>query len=427
MESSVVRMVQPPLPVSPAPAPPQCPELDLSLMLSPERPGGQQTRTQQVCFGPSPDSSLDQPPVTMAIHYSNQSAVEKQHSKLKGEHGGVSDQSDGQLTEGVELNTTLALKTELLQLEKAEFNSQDAVRERLQNSTTVQECVRTRAAEGVNFPRSHHLYRALVSVSLSQDELIAQALRDRPVLAPPTTSHLSKDGSGSGWCGACENENGSYNWDYSDYWAGRSSAFSHSELVAVTTLCVPLLLLGLMGNILTILVVWLRPQMRSTTYFYLSSMAVSDIMMLVLMPLDLYKLWWYRPWFLGDVVCKLSQFVSECCTFSSILHMTALGAERYVGVCFPLRARLLVTRGRVRVLIGALWGVAALSAGPVLVLVGVERVEGNLTECRVTRWAESSGLMVGMLWLSNLYFIIPLTTLTLLYTLIARRLRQRRH
>ncbi|KAM9444708.1 growth hormone secretagogue receptor type 1 [Clarias gariepinus] len=238
---------------------------------------------------------------------------------------------------------------------------------------------------------------------------------------------LAQDGSGSGWCGACENENESYNSDYSDYLAGLPSAFRHSELVAVTTLCVPLLVLGLMGNILTILVVWLRPQMRSTTYFYLSSMAVSDIMMLVLMPLDLYKLWWYRPWFLGDAVCKLSQFVSECCTFSSILHMTALGAERYVGVCFPLRARLLVTRGRVRVLIGALWAVAALSAGPVLVLVGVERVEGNLTECRVTRWAESSGLMVAMLWLSNLYFIIPLTTLTLLYTLIARRLRQRRH
>ncbi|XP_046725258.1 growth hormone secretagogue receptor type 1-like isoform X1 [Silurus meridionalis] len=232
---------------------------------------------------------------------------------------------------------------------------------------------------------------------------------------------------GSGWCGGCEKENGSSYWDYSDYWSGLSSAFSHSELVAVTTLCVPLLVLGLMGNILTILVVWLRPQMRSTTYFYLSSMAMSDIMMLVLMPLDLYKLWWYRPWFLGDAVCKLSQFVSECCTFSSILHMTALGAERYVGVCFPLRARLLVTRGRVRVLIGALWGVAALSAGPVLVLVGAEPVDGNLTECRVTRWAESSGLMVAMLWLSNLYFIVPLTTLTLLYTLIARRLRQRRH
>ncbi|KAM9444714.1 protein phosphatase 1 regulatory subunit 35 [Clarias gariepinus] len=199
MESTVARMVLPPLPVSPAPAPPQCPELDLSLTLSPERPGGhaaaealrrQQTRTRQVRFALSPDSSPDQPPVTMAT-----AAAEKQHGKLKGENGNVSDWSDGQLTEGVELNTTLALKAELLQLKKAEFNSQGAVQERLQNSTTVQECVKTRAAEGVNFPRSHHLYRALVSVSLSHDELIAQALRDRPVLAPPTTSHHSKSRS----------------------------------------------------------------------------------------------------------------------------------------------------------------------------------------------------------------------------------------
>ncbi|XP_062872063.1 growth hormone secretagogue receptor type 1-like [Trichomycterus rosablanca] len=229
------------------------------------------------------------------------------------------------------------------------------------------------------------------------------------------------EGSSDGWCAGCYNESGG-----AAHWAGLS-IFSRWELVVVTTLCVALLVLGLMGNILTILVVCLRPQMRSTTYLYLSSMAVSDIMMLALMPLDLYKLWWYRPWLLGNAVCKLSQFVSECCTFSSILHMTALGAERYVGVCFPLRARLLVTRGRVRALIAVLWLVAAVSAGPVLVLVGVEPEDDGMMECRVTRWAESSELMVAMLWLSNLYFIVPLTALTLLYTLIARRLRRRKH
>ncbi|XP_030630824.1 growth hormone secretagogue receptor type 1 [Chanos chanos] len=168
--------------------------------------------------------------------------------------------------------------------------------------------------------------------------------------------------------------------------------------------------------------------MRSTTYLYLSSMAVSDILILLLMPLDLYKLWRYRPWLLGDAVCKLSQFVSEGCTFSSILHMTALGAERYLAVCFPLRARLLVTRGRVRALIAGLWVVALLSAGPVWALVGVEQLdEGGVTECRCTQYALSSGLLAAMLWLSNLYFLIPLCLLSLLYGLIARRLCLRRH
>ncbi|XP_063042913.1 growth hormone secretagogue receptor type 1-like [Engraulis encrasicolus] len=224
-------------------------------------------------------------------------------------------------------------------------------------------------------------------------------------------------------------------WEYwdedDDYWSQSQSLFSDTELVVVTSLCVPLLLLGLAGNALTILVVWRCPQMRSTTYLYLGSMAVSDILILLLMPLDLYKLWRYRPWLLGEAVCKLSMFASECCTFSSILHMTALGAERYLAVCFPLRARLLVTRGRVRVLLAGLWGVAIACAAPVLAMVGVEQLEvggeeGGVSECRCTQEAVDSGLLVAMLWLSNLYFLVPLGLLSLLYGLIARRLFLRR-
>lgn len=50
-----------------------------------------------------------------------------------------------------------------------------------------------------------------------------------------------------------------------------------------------LMIFGLLGNMLTILVVWLRPYMRSSTYLYLSSMAVSDMLILLLQPLELYK------------------------------------------------------------------------------------------------------------------------------------------
>ncbi|KAK7940196.1 hypothetical protein WMY93_003522 [Mugilogobius chulae] len=143
--------------------------------------------------------------------------------------------------------------------------------------------------------------------------------------------------------------------------------FGLIELVCVTIIYIPLMLLGLLGNILTILVVWLRPHMRTSTYLYLSSMAVSDLLILLLLPLDLYKLWRPRPWPLGDLVCKLTMFLSECCTFCTILHITF----------YLWRAKTLVTRQRTRVLIGCLWLGAALSAAPVLVMVGVEEVQGE--------------------------------------------------
>ncbi|CAL9693531.1 unnamed protein product [Knipowitschia caucasica] len=153
--------------------------------------------------------------------------------------------------------------------------------------------------------------------------------------------------------------------------------FGRIELVCVTIIYIPLMLLGLLGNILTILVVCLRPHIRTCSYLYLSSMAVSDLLILLLMPLDLYKLWRPRPWTLGDLLCKLTMFLSECCTFCTILHITFLSLERYLAVCWPITAKTLVTRRRTKIVIGCLWLGAALSAAPVLVMVGVEEVQAE--------------------------------------------------
>uniref|UniRef100_A0A3P9LH00 Growth hormone secretagogue receptor type 1 n=1 Tax=Oryzias latipes TaxID=8090 RepID=A0A3P9LH00_ORYLA len=207
--------------------------------------------------------------------------------------------------------------------------------------------------------------------------------------------------------------------------------------VCVTIIYVPLMLFGLLGNILTILVVWLRPHMRSSTYLYLSSMAISDLLILLLLPLDLYKLWRPRPWPLGDLACKLTMFLSECCTFCTILHITFLSLERYVAVCWPITAKTLVTRRRTRVIIGCLWLGAAVSAAPVLLMVGDGETEDRKSsgssegdregeadrrECRCTQYAISSGLLSAMMILSNLYFLVPLSILGLVYSLIGRTL-----
>ncbi|XP_032392325.1 growth hormone secretagogue receptor type 1-like [Etheostoma spectabile] len=169
--------------------------------------------------------------------------------------------------------------------------------------------------------------------------------------------------------------------------------FGLIELVCVTVIYIPLMLFGLLGNILTILVVWLRPHMRSSTYLYLSSMAVSDLLILLLLPLDLYKLWRPRPWPLGDLACKLTMFLSECCTFCTILHITFLSLERYLAVCWPITAKTLVTRRRTRALIGCLWLGAAVSAAPVLLMVGVEDVGGE--ELGIGGWREDRGWTTG--------------------------------
>ncbi|XP_041034803.1 growth hormone secretagogue receptor type 1-like [Carcharodon carcharias] len=201
-------------------------------------------------------------------------------------------------------------------------------------------------------------------------------------------------------------------------------------LVAVTTVCVLLFAVGVVGNIITILLVAGYREMKSTTNLYLSSMALSDLLIFMCMPLDLYKSWKRGPWRLGSLLCKLPQFVSEGCTFGSTLHLTALSVERYIAVCFPLKAKVLATRSRVKGVILALWTVALASAGPVVALVGVEFENSTdpaqTSECRCTKHGVRSGLLSAMLWLSSLYFFLPACCLTVLYGLIGRKLWRRR-
>ncbi|TNN30333.1 Growth hormone secretagogue receptor type 1 [Liparis tanakae] len=207
--------------------------------------------------------------------------------------------------------------------------------------------------------------------------------------------------------------------------------YSIPLLTGITIACTMLFPVGVAGNVMTILVVGKYRDMRTTTNLYLCSMAVSDLLIFLCMPLDLYRMWRYRPWRFGAVLCKLFQFVSESSTYSTILSITALSVERYLAICFPLRAKALVTKRRVRALILILWTVSLFSAGPVFVMVGVERDDvvvvatngtrgwaeaeaeaGDTRECTMTHYAVESGLMGAMVWLNSVFFFMPVFCLT---------------
>ncbi|KAF0885411.1 CDAC1 protein, partial [Crocuta crocuta] len=197
------------------------------------------------------------------------------------------------------------------------------------------------------------------------------------------------------------------------------SPFPLGALVPVTAVCLGLFAVGVSGNVVTVLLIRRYRDMRTTTNLYLGSMAVSDLLILLGLPFDLYRLWRSRPWVFGQLLCRLSLYLGEGCTYATLLHMTALSVERYLAICRPLRARVLVTRRRVRSLIAALWAVALLSAGPFFFMVGVEQDPG-LDAGRPSP-AQLGALRV-MLWVTTAYFFLPFLCLSVLYGLIGREL-----
>ncbi|XP_029472435.1 growth hormone secretagogue receptor type 1 [Rhinatrema bivittatum] len=206
--------------------------------------------------------------------------------------------------------------------------------------------------------------------------------------------------------------------------------FPAPVLTGITVTCILLFIIGTVGNLMTMLVVYKFKDMRTTTNLYLSSMAFSDLLIFVCMPLDLFRLWQYRPWNFGEFLCKLFQFISESCTYATILNITALSVERYFAICFPLKAKVVITKGRVKLVILALWAVSFVSAGPIFVLIGVEHENGtnplDTNECKIKEYAIKSGLLTIMVWTSSIFFFLPVFCLTVLYSLIGRKLWKRK-
>ncbi|XP_030633277.1 motilin receptor [Chanos chanos] len=210
------------------------------------------------------------------------------------------------------------------------------------------------------------------------------------------------------------------------------SLFPSSTLIPVTIICLLLFIIGVTGNTMTILIIQRFKDMKTTTNLYLSSMAVSDLVIFLSLPFDLYRLWKYVPWVFGELVCRLSHYINEGCTYATILHITALSMERYLAICFPLKAKVVVTKRRVKYVILALWTFALLSAAPMFFLVGVEyenetQPDPDTRQCKHTSYAIDSGLLHTTIWVSTAYFFCPMFCLLFLYGSIGRRLWKTRN
>ncbi|NXV75323.1 GHSR protein, partial [Atlantisia rogersi] len=207
-----------------------------------------------------------------------------------------------------------------------------------------------------------------------------------------------------------------------------SSLFDLHVLVPVTIISILLFFLGVSGNLITIVIFRRSQEMRTTVNMYLSSMALSDTLIFLGLPSDLYRLWKYKPYISGDFLCKFFIYLSETCTYCTILHITTVSVERYFAICFPLKAKATITKCRVKWVILALWGFSFLTAGPILFLFGVEQGNGSLPqeswECRSIERVARTGLLETMTWVSTIYFFFPMLCLTLLYGLICRKLWQ---
>lgn len=196
-------------------------------------------------------------------------------------------------------------------------------------------------------------------------------------------------------------------------------------------------LVGVVGNVLTCTVIARNKVMWTPTNYYLFSLAVSDLLVLLLgMPLELYELWQNYPFLLGRAGCYFKTFIFETVCLASILNVTALSVERYIAVVHPLRAKYVVTRTHAKRVILTVWGVSLLCAVPNTSLHGIfflhshsvgpagqmnlEIPDSAICTLVKPRWIYNLTIQVTTL----LFFVLPMLTISVLYMLIGLQLKR---
>ncbi|XP_008054774.1 neuromedin-U receptor 2 [Carlito syrichta] len=187
---------------------------------------------------------------------------------------------------------------------------------------------------------------------------------------------------------------------------------------------------GVVGNLLVCLVILRHQAMKTPTNYYLFSLAVSDLLVLLLgMPLEVYEMWHNYPFPFGPVGCyfKTALFETVCC--ASILSVTTVSVERYVAILHPFRAKLDSTRRRALRILAAVWGFSILFSLPITCTHGIQLrhfPNGSVVP------GSAICVVITPMWIYNfiiqvtsfLFYILPMAVICVLYYLMGLRLKK---
>ncbi|XP_078266213.1 neuromedin-U receptor 1 [Rhinoraja longicauda] len=233
--------------------------------------------------------------------------------------------------------------------------------------------------------------------------------------------HLSANGSGP-----------EDHWDRGDYLLQHLGPRTWAFFTPACSIYLGIFVVGSIGNALTCFVIARHKVMRTPTNYYLFSLAVADLLVLVVgMPLEVYEMWRNYPFLFGRAGCYFKTFLFETVCFASVLNVTALSVERYIAVLHPLKAKYIVTRSHARRVIAALWALSCALAIPNTSLHGI-----HYLQTRAGEPIPESALCVLLrpLWLYHLviqttalvFYLLPMVTLSALHLLIGLQLRRDR-
>ncbi|KAL4236799.1 Orexin receptor type 2 [Mactra antiquata] len=142
------------------------------------------------------------------------------------------------------------------------------------------------------------------------------------------------------------------------------SELNLKEFVPIVTVYSIIFLVGVSGNILTIIGISTWMKKRSPTYAFIISLSCSDLLLLsICLPLKVTEYFHLGEVF-TEFTCKLSYYLRDFTLTCSVLTLTVISFERYYAICRPFVVQYLCTWERARKIILITWSLSTCLATP---------------------------------------------------------------
>ncbi|XP_071394875.1 dopamine receptor D4b [Centroberyx affinis] len=205
-----------------------------------------------------------------------------------------------------------------------------------------------------------------------------------------------------------------------------STDFSNDTqpVVAATDYNFPALIFGILlivtitgGNVLVCLSVYLEKALKTTTNYFIVSLAFADLLLAVLvLPLFVYAEFQGGVWSLNMLICDGLMTMDVMLCTASIFNLCAISVDRFIAVSIPLNYNRKHVDHRQLVLLSATWLLALAVASPVM--FGINDVpDRDPSECKL----EDDDYVV---YSSVCSFFIPCPIMLLLYFGVFRGLQR---
>ncbi|XP_044263083.1 pyrokinin-1 receptor-like [Tribolium madens] len=205
-----------------------------------------------------------------------------------------------------------------------------------------------------------------------------------------------------------------------------ATLYPPSLVIPVTVVYGVIFVTGVIGNVSTCIVISCNKSMHTATNYYLFSLAVSDMLLLISgLPPEMYRLWSPETYVFGEAFCILQGFAAETSANATVLTITAFTVERYVAICHPFVSHTMSKLSRAIRHIIVIWVVALCLAAPQAIQFGVEyELKDGVQYSRCT--VVSNFFQHAFEISTFLFFVGPITLITVLYVLIGIQLRKSR-